>query len=32
VLESSEPPRDILAGYEASWRAFDASRAKYLLY
>jgi uncharacterized protein YbbC (DUF1343 family) len=32
VLESSEPPRAILAAYEASWRAFDASRAKYLLY
>ena len=32
VLESSEPPRAILAAYEASWRAFDAGRAKYLLY
>jgi len=32
VLESSEPPRAILAAYEASWRTFDAGRAKYLLY
>jgi uncharacterized protein YbbC (DUF1343 family) len=32
VLESSAPPREILAGWEASWRAFDAGRAKYLLY
>jgi uncharacterized protein YbbC (DUF1343 family) len=32
VLESSEPPRAILSGWESSWRAFDASRAKYLLY
>lgn len=32
VLESSEPPRAILAAYEASWRAFDAGRGKYLLY
>jgi uncharacterized protein YbbC (DUF1343 family) len=32
VLQSPEPPRKILAGFEASWRAFDASRAKYLLY
>lgn len=32
VLDSSEPPAKILADYAASWRAFDASRAKYLLY
>lgn len=32
VLESSESPRAILAAYEASWRAFDAGRSKYLLY
>lgn len=32
VLESAAPPREILAAYEASWRAFDASRRKHLLY
>ncbi|MCR4295406.1 MAG: DUF1343 domain-containing protein [Elusimicrobia bacterium] len=32
VLESSAPPREILAAYEASWRAFDASRRRHLLY
>lgn len=32
VLDSSAAPREILAAYEKSWRAFDASRAKYLLY
>lgn len=32
VLESADPPRKILADYESSWRAFEASRAKYLLY
>ena len=32
VLESPDSPRKILADYETSWRAFDASRGKYLLY
>jgi uncharacterized protein YbbC (DUF1343 family) len=32
VLDSSDPPAQILKSYEASWRAFADSRAKYLLY
>ena len=32
VYDSVDPPEKILAGYEKSWRAFAASREKYLLY
>lgn len=32
VLESAETPGAILAGFEASWRAFEASRSSHLLY
>jgi len=32
ALRRTKPSANILAAYEASWRAFDASRAKYLLY